>query len=325
MQGKVTLEDHFAIEATVNNSHRYGPHVWEVLRYRLLDFQEQRLRLMDESGVEIMIVSLNSPGPQAVPDVRGAVELAHQANDVLANEIAKRPDRFAGFAALPMQDPEMAIGEAQRCISDLGFKGVLVHGYTEIDGKPVHYDLPQYRPFWRAIEALDVPFYLHPRPPLAGLSPLYHGHPWLFGPRWSFAAETSLHALRLIGSGLFDDCPRLKIILGHLGEGLPFYLWRIDNANNWMNPPAPRYAAKKKVAEYFRANFHLTTSGHFNTPELINSIAEIGVDRVMFSVDYPFEDFSDAVGWFDNAEIGEADRHKIGRTNALKLFKLKDA
>jgi len=325
MQGKVTLEDHFAIEATVSNSHRYGPHVWGELRHRLLDFQEQRLRLMDEWGVEIMIVSLNSPGVQAIPDVKRAVEVARQANDVLADEVAKRPDRFVSVAALPMQDPETATRELQRCIRDLGFKGALVHGYTELDGKPVHYDLPQYRPFWRAFEALDVPFYLHPRPPLAGISPLYDGHPWLFGPRWSFAAETSLHALRLIGSGLFDDCPRLQIILGHLGEGLPFYLWRIDNANNWMKAPAPKYAAKKRVADYFHANFHLTTSGHFSTPALINSIAEIGVDRVMFSVDYPFEDFSDAVGWFDNAEIGEADRHKIGRTNALKLFKLKEA
>jgi 2,3-dihydroxybenzoate decarboxylase len=290
-----------------------------------LDFQEQRLRLMDEWGVEIMIVSLNSPGVQAIPDVKRAVEVARQTNDVLANEVAKRPDRFAGFAALPMQDPEKATDEVQRCIRDLGFKGALVHGYTEIDGKPVHYDLPQYRPFWRAFEALDVPFYLHPRPPMAGVSPLYDGHPWLFGPRWSFAAETSLHALRLIGSGLFDDCPRLQIILGHLGEGLPFYLWRIDNANKWMKPSAPGYIAKKEVADYFRANFHLTTSGHFSTPALINSIAEIGVDRIMFSIDYPFEDFSDAVVWFDNAEVGEADRYKIGRTNAMKLFKLNDA
>lgn len=163
-------------------------------------------------------------GLRAFPDVGRAVEVARQANDVLANEVAKRTDRFAGFAALPMQDPEMATNEAQRCFRDLGFKGALVYDHTEIDGKPVHYDLPQFRPFWHAFEALDVPFYLHPRPPLAGVSPLYDGHPWLFGPRWSFAAETSLHALRLIGSGLFDDCPRRPIILGHLGEGLPFYL-----------------------------------------------------------------------------------------------------
>ena len=216
---KNSLEDHFAIEVTVGYSQLFGPHVWGELRHRLLDFQEQRLRLMDEWGVEIMIASFNAPGVQAIPDVKRAIEVARQANDVLADEVAKRPDRFFGFAALPMQDPETATRELQRCTCDLGFKGALVNGYAELDGKPLHYDLPQYRPFWRALEALDVPFYLHPRPPMAGVSPLYDGHPWLFGPTWSFAAETALHALRLIGSGLFDDCPRLQIILGISARG----------------------------------------------------------------------------------------------------------
>jgi gamma-resorcylate decarboxylase len=326
MQGKVTLEDHFATEATLGDSQPFGAHVWQELRYRLLDFQEQRLQLMDQFGVEIMIASLNSPAIQAIREVKRAAEVARQANDVLAGEIAKRPDRFVGVAALPMQDAELATRELERCVKELGFKGALVNGYTELEGTKdaIHYDLPQYRPFWRALERLDVPFYLHPRPPMAGVSPLYEGHSWLFGPRWSFAAETSLHALRLIGSGLFDDCPKLQIILGHLGEGLPFYLWRIDNVNNWMKAP-PRYAAKKRVADYVHANFHVTTSGHFSTPALIDTLAEIGTDRVMFSVDYPFEDFSDAADWFDAMEISETDRRKIGRTNALKLFKLKGA
>jgi gamma-resorcylate decarboxylase len=323
MQGKVTLEDHFAIEATLGDSQPFGAHVWPELRHRLLDFQDQRLRLMDESGVAIMITSLNAPAIQGIANTKQAAELARQANDVLAGEVAKRPDRFVGVAALPMQDPEIAIKELERCIQDLGFKGALVNGYSQVGEPPkaVHYDLPQYRPFWRTVENLGIPFYLHPRPPLAGLSPLYEGHSWLFGPTWSFAAETSLHALRLIGSGLFDECPRLQIILGHLGEGLPYYLWRIDNRNNWMKAPH-KYAARKPVADYVRANFHLTTSGHFSTPALIDAIAEIGSERVMFSVDYPFEDFSDAADWFDKAEIDEADRRKIGRTNAMKLFKL---
>jgi gamma-resorcylate decarboxylase len=323
MQGKVTLEDHFAIEATLGDSQPFGAHVWPELRHRLLDFQDQRLRLMDESGVAIMITSLNAPAIQGIANTKQAAELARQANDVLAGEVAKRPDRFVGVAALPMQDPEIAIKELERCIQDLGFKGALVNGYSQVGEPPkaVHYDLPQYRPFWRTVENLGIPFYLHPRPPLAGLSPLYEGHSWLFGPTWSFAAETSLHALRLIGSGLFDECPRLQIILGHLGEGLPYYLWRIDNRNNWMKAPH-KYAARKPVADYVRANFHLTTSGHFSTPALIDAIAEVGSERVMFSVDYPFEDFSDAADWFDKAEIDEADRRKIGRTNAMKLFKL---
>jgi predicted TIM-barrel fold metal-dependent hydrolase len=326
MQGKVTLEDHFAIEETLGDSQPFGAHVWKDLGHRLVDFQDTRLRFMDETGVEIMIASLNAPAIQGIPDVKRAVELARRANDVLAEEVAKRPDRFVGVAALAMQDPESAIAELERSVKELGFKGALVNGYSQIAGstKPIHYDLPQYRPFWRAVEKLDLPFYLHPRPPMPGVSPLYDGHPWLFGPSWSFAAETSLHAMRLIGSGLFDECPRLQIILGHLGEGLPFYLWRIDNRNNWMKAPH-KYAAKKPVADYVHANFHVTTSGHFSTPALVDTIAEIGADRVMYSVDYPFEDFSDAADWFDKAEISEADRRKIGRTNALKLFKLKGA
>ena len=326
MQGKVTLEDHFAIEETLGDSQPFGAHVWKDLGHRLVDFQDTRLRFMDETGVEIMIASLNAPAIQGIPDVKRAVELARRANDVLAEEVAKRPDRFVGVAALAMQDPEAAIAELERSVKVLGFKGALVNGYSQVAGstKPIHYDLPQYRPFWRAVEKLDVPFYLHPRPPMPGVSPLYDGHPWLFGPSWSFAAETSLHAMRLIGSGLFDECPRLQIVLGHLGEGLPFYLWRIDNRNNWMKAPH-KYAAKKPVADYVHANFHVTTSGHFSTPALVDTIAEIGADRVMYSVDYPFEDFGDAAQWFDKAEISEADRRKIGRTNALKLFKLKGA
>src|SRR5215813_2540475 len=339
MQGKVTLEDHFAIEATLGDSQPFGPHVWGELRHRLLDFQDQRLRLMDATGVEIMIASLNAPAIQGIADAKEAAQVARRANDVLAAEISnrsgrfeisaartsKRPDRFVGVAALPMQEPETATQELERCIKDLGFKGALVNGYSQTNdpGRVVHYDVPQYRPFWRTVESLDVPFYLHPRPPSV-LSPHYEGHSWLIGPTWTFAAETSVHALRLIGSGLFDEHPRLQIILGHLGEGLPYYLWRIDNRNNWMKAPH-KYAARKPVAAYFRANFYLTTSGHFSTPALVDAIAEIGPERVMFSVDYPFEDFSDAADWFDQAPITETDRRKIGRTNAMRLFKLPEA
>jgi gamma-resorcylate decarboxylase len=324
MQGKVTLEDHFATKTTLGDSQVFGTHVWSELGPRLLDFQDKRLRLMDEAGIEIMIASLNAPAIQAIHDVARAVEVAREANDVLAQEIARRPDRFVGVAALPMQDPEQATAELQRCVKELSFKGALVNGFSQV-GSPdtaVYYDLPQYRPFWRAVESLDVPFYLHPRNPLPGSIRGYEGHDWLLGPNWAFHAETAVHALRLVGSGLFDECPRLQIVLGHLGEGLPYYLWRIDNRNSWMKAPH-KYAAKKRVADYFRANFHVTTSGHFSTPAMLDAVAELGVERVMFSVDYPFEDFGEAAEWFDHAKISEGDRVKIGRTNAIKLFKLK--
>jgi len=324
MQGKIALEEHFAIESTLADSKVFGAHVWEELGPRLTDFQDKRLPLMDASGVELMILSLNAPAVQAIHDVKRAIEVAREANDVMAAEIQKRPDRFAGFAALPMQDPDAAARELTRCVKDLGFVGALVNGFSQA-GKAdsaLYYDLPQYRPFWRTLAELEVPFYLHPRNPLPGEVRGYDGHNWLLGPNWAFHAETAVHALRLIGCGLFDEYPNLQIILGHLGEGIPAYLWRIDNRNNWMKAPH-KYAAKKPVTNYFRSNFVVTTSGNFSTSALNQSIAEIGVERVLWSADYPFEDISDAAEWIDAAPLGKADRGKIVRDNAVKLFKLK--
>jgi len=324
MHNKIALEEHFATEATLGDSKLFGPHVWSQLGPRLLDIQDMRLREMDRHGIEMMILSLNASAVQAIHDIERAIAVAKEANDVLAEEIRKRPRRFAGFAALAMQDPEAAAAELTRCVKELGFVGALVNGFSQI-GTPdnvTYYDLPQYRPFWRIIEAIDVPFYLHPRNPLPAWSRQYEGHNWLLGPNWAFAAETAVHALRLIGSGLFDECPKLKIVLGHLGEGIPVQLWRIDGRNGWMKAPH-KYPAKHGVGHYFKKHFHLTTSGNFHTPSLNNVVTEMGVDRVMFSVDWPFEGVDEGAEWFDKAEISEADRVKIGRDNAIKLFKLK--
>jgi len=324
MQGKIALEEHFAIPATLGDSKVFGAQVWDTLGPRLLDIQDMRLKEMDRHGVEMMILSLNAPAVQAIHDVKRAVDVARQANDALAEDVRKRPARFAAFAALPMQDPDAAVAELTRCVKDLGFVGALVNGFSQA-GTPdsvLYYDLPQYRPFWRAVEALGVPFYLHPRNPLPSWSRAYEGHNWMLGPNWAFAAETAVHALRLIGSGLFDECPNLQIVLGHLGEGIPVQLWRIDGRNGWMKEPH-RYAAKHGVGHYFREHFHVTTSGNFHTPSLVNVMSEIGAERVMFSVDWPFEDVGEGCDWFDQAQIGEADRARIGRDNAIKLFKLK--
>ena len=323
MQGKIALEEHFAVAATLSDSQVFGAHVWSELGPRLTDFQDKRLRLMDASGVEIMILSLNAPAVQAIWDVKRAIHVAREANDVLAAEIKKRPDRFAGFAALPMQDPDEAARELTRCVRELGFVGALVNGFSQAGSadSALYYDLPQYKSFWQTAADLDVPFYLHPRNPLPGTIGAYDGHNWLLGPNWAFHAETAVHALRLIGAGLFDAHPGLQIILGHLGEGIPAYLWRIDNRNSWMKAPH-KYAAKKSVADYFRNNFVVTTSGNFSTSALNQAIEEIGVARVLWSADYPFEDISDAAEWIDAAPLSEEDRLKIGRTNAQKLFKL---
>ena len=324
MKGKIGLEEHFAIEETIMDSHGFlAEKIWPELKSRLLDIEEKRVEFMDKYGVEMMILSLNAPAIQAIPDADIAIQTAQKSNNFLAEQIQNRPDRFAGLAALPMQDPEAAIRELERCINDLGFVGVLVNGFSQIgDSKnAIYLDLVQYRPFWHAVEELSMPFYLHPRNPLPDHSQIYEGHPWLLGPTWAFGQETAVHALRLMCSGLFDDCPNLKIILGHMGEGLPFSMWRVDNRNAWVNEP-PAYPAKKLISEYFSENFYITTSGNFRTQALINTMLEIGSDRILFSSDYPFEDVGQAAIWFDQAEISENDREKIGRTNALNLFKL---
>lgn len=323
MQGKIALEEHFAIDQTVIDSEQMegGTGAWSKIRERLLDTQDLRLAEMDRSGIELAILSLNAPTIQAITDKAEAIDLARKANDALAEKIAKRPDRFAGFAALPMQDPEAASQELVRCVDELGFVGALVNGFSQVDtaDSAVYYDIPDYRPFWACVHDLDVPFYLHPRAPIPSQKLAYEGHPWLTNSVWGFGAETSLHALRLIASGLFDDFPRLQIVLGHLGEGIPYDIWRMDH----RIARTPRgYPAKKTASEYLRANFNFTTSGNFSDPTLRCALAEMAVDRIMFSVDYPFEQSVDAASWFDNTEMTDEDRLKIGRTNAIKLFKL---
>lgn len=318
MDGKIGLEEHFALEGTLGDSESFtAKATWQGLRANLLDIQDQRLRQMDDHGIEIMILSLNSPAVQAVTDLTAAAEIARRANDVLAEQIARRPDRFRGFAALPMQDPEHASRELERCVKDLGFKGALVNGFSQVNSRDnaVYYDIKPYWDFWQTVQSLNVPFYLHPREP--SQLKAYEGHPWLIGPAYGFGAETGLHALRLMGSGLFDQYPALKIILGHLGEALPFTLFRIDERIAW-SPMG--YPAKKKVSQYFAENFYVTTAGNFRDQSLIATILEIGADRILFSTDYPFEDVAQAARWFESAPISEQDRLKIGRKNAMELF-----
>ena len=324
MKGKIGLEEHFAIDETISDSVGFlDDKVWPKLKENLLDFREKRIGIMDQYNIQMMILSLNAPAVQAIHEPKRAIEISVRSNDVLAEEVNRLPDRFAGLAALPMQSPEVAIEELERCVKDLGFIGILVNGFSQI-GDPesaIYLDLPQYRDFWKKVEELDVPFYLHPRNPLPSDARIYDGHPWLLGPTWAFGQETAVHALRLMCSGLFDDFPNLKIILGHMGEGLPFNLWRVDNRNAWVNEP-PSYPAKKTISHYFQENFYITTSGNFSTPALLTTMLEVGVDRILFSTDYPFEAVSHAANWFDNLDISENDMKKIGRENSKMLFKL---
>ncbi|HUF80781.1 MAG TPA: amidohydrolase family protein [Burkholderiales bacterium] len=325
MKGKIGLEEHFAIEDTLMDSRGFFPDdVWSEVKDRILDLHGRRLRLMDEHGMQMMVLSLNAPAIQAIPDAGKADEIARKANDFLAEQVQKRPDRFQGLAALPLQDPDLAARELERCVKDLGMVGALANGFSQIGDVDIiaYYDERQYWPFWQVVEQLDVPFYLHPRNPLPQHARIYDGHGWLMGPTWAFGHETAVHALRMMGSGLFDKYPKLAIVLGHMGEGLPFSMWRIDHCNAWI-PNRHSYPAKKKIADSFQANFHITTSGNFNTPALLNTMMAVGADRILFSTDWPFENIDHAAVWFDACTISEEDRLKIGRTNALKLFKLK--
>jgi 2,3-dihydroxybenzoate decarboxylase len=327
VQGKIALEEHFAHPDTLRDSAGFVPDShWPILERRILDIHDERLREMDRHGIEMMILSLNAPAVQAIADPKRASEVARRANDYLAEAVAKRPHRFQAFAALAMQDADEATKEIERCVKDLGFRGGLVNGFSqtsEVDGgkTPVYLDLPRYRDFWAKVAALDVPFYLHPRNPLPQDARIYEGHPWLLGPTWAFGQETAVHALRLMCSGLFDTHPNLQIVLGHMGEGLPFNIWRCDNRNKWLKQP-PRYPAKRLLSEYFQENFHITVSGNFSTPALLASMQVMSADRIMFSADWPFEAIEEAAAWFDACPISELDRQKIGRGNAVRLFKL---
>jgi gamma-resorcylate decarboxylase len=320
LHGKIALEEHFALAEVFDHNHA-GKNLPPAFRSQILDLDEIRLAEMDRGGLELCILSLDSPGIQGVPDTSEAISLARRANDHLAQNIAKNPKRFRGFAALPMQDPQAAAQELTRCVRELGFVGALVNGFSQVGAADsvVYYDLPQYRPFWATVQDLDVPFYLHPRRPLETGMRAYEGHAWLAGAPWGFAVETSIHALRLMGSGLFDEYPRLKIILGHLGEGIPHGIWRTDNR---IYRGSISLKTQRPLASYLRENCYITTSGNFRTQALTNVILEIGADRVLYSVDYPFEDVVEAQTWLDHCAISDADRIKIARGNAQKLFHL---
>ena len=319
MDGKIGLEEHFAIAETLHDSKGFlGDAVWPELESRLLDIQEKRLRLMDAHGMELMLLSLNAPAVQAIPDPARAAEMARRANDFLAREVAKRPQRFQGLAALAMQDPDEATRELRRCVRELGFRGALVNGFSQVrdPNSMVYLDDARHRGFWAELEKLDVPFYLHPRNPLPSAAQIYEGHPWLLGPTWAFGQETAVHALRLMASGLFDAHPRLKIILGHLGESLPFSAWRINMAlSRGADKPS-------NFRDTFCEHFWITTSGNFSTPALMCCIMEMGVDRILFSVDYPFVPNPPGTKWMADLPLSLEDRVKILSGNVKRLLRM---
>lgn len=328
MDNKWALEEHLstkennAVWDSSGESARNGKTLTDYVEAHLLDVDD-RLKIMDSTGIERVILSLTSPGIQSIVDSATAISVARDTNDLVkAHYIDAHPDRFSMFACLPTQDPGAAAAELERSVRELGAVGALINGYTNVgdDQSGVYLDDPGFAPLWAKVAELDVPVYLHPREPLPNQTRIYDGYSSLVGSAWGFAHETATHAVRLMLSGLFDEYPGIQIILGHLGEGLPFLLPRLEHRLDKQHEGVGLGNAKRRVSHYFNDNFHVTTSGHFHTRTLFNTISEIGVDRVMFSADYPYESMEEAATWFDTSLLSHNDSKKVGRENARALF-----
>jgi 2,3-dihydroxybenzoate decarboxylase len=282
------------------------------LQRKLDDLGAVRIREMDEAGIDVQVLSENNPATQNL-DAESAVRLARASNDLLHEAVRAHPDRFAGFATLPTPNPKAAADELERTVTKLGFKGAMIMGLTH--GRFM--DDKQFWPIFERAVALDVPVYIHPTMPLKVVHEAYFKeYPVLAGAPLGFTIETLTHTFRLIMSGLFDALPALKIIVGHLGETAPFLLWRTDDLVN-ARAPLP-----KAFSDYYRTHFWLTTSGAFSDSALTCSITEMGVERILFSVDWPFQPNLGGRKWLDAAPVSERDRALIFGGNAKTLLKL---
>lgn len=282
---------------------------------RLDDVGALRLREMDEAGIDIQVLSHASPSLQKL-DAESATRLARGVNDRLAETVRAHPDRFAAFAALPTPDPGAAANELERAVTKLGFKGAMVHGLTG----GLFLDDRRFWPIFERAEALDVPLYLHPAVPHPAVIEAYYKdyaerHPGILRAAWGFTVETATQGIRLVLSGVFDAYPNLKIILGHMGEGLPFYLWRISHGLRGS-------LAEKSFRDIFCEHFWITTSGFFSDPALLCCVMEMGIDRILFSVDYPYADNLPGAKWTETLPLCAEDKEKLLNGNARRLLKL---
>ncbi len=279
---------------------------------RLYDVGEERIRLMDEADIDIQVLSHGSPSTQELSAEDGP-EIARGVNDRLFETIQLRPDRLAGFAVIPTAAPEAAADELERCVKDLGFKGAMIHGMT--DGQ--FHDDRKFWPIYQRAEALDVPIYFHPSAQhKAVVDAYYPDHTYLSRASWGYTVETATQAIRLVVGGVCEEYPRLKIVLGHLGETLPFLVERIDET---LKRPG---GAPLSFREIFTRNFYITTSGNFSTPALLCCIMELGIDRIMFSVDYPHADNLAGTEWMKGVPLCAEDKEKILSGNAKRLLKM---
>ena len=343
---KIALEEHFHTKDFVD--HLYGRHEWprrELIEIEgkrfvrdwwsqtgcrlmdadqpnpLVDLGEGRLAQMDEAGIDMQVLSLSFPGVEMFDAAEGA-DLSRRVNNELSLVVRRYPDRFAGLATLAPQDTRAAADELSRAVEDLGLKGAMINGH--IRGE--YLDDRKYWGIFDRAEKLDVPIYIHPKMPSPDMIKPYLTYPGLASAMLGFPAEASLHAMRLILSGVFDAYPRLKIILGHLGEALPFWLWRLDSrfGEEKGDPASAAFyrGLRKSPAQYFRDNFYVTLSGMFWQPVLHFVSSVLGSDRIMFATDYPYESSKEASRFMDIVEMEDADRERICHGNAERILRL---
>lgn len=332
MLGKVALEEAFqppwAMESAIGSN--IGLYVYperEAEYTSGIGNIQDRVLEARATGVGYSICSLTVPGIQGERNPALAEDFATRSNNWIAEQIKQFPTELGAFGAVSMHNPKQAVVEMTRCIKELGFHGIMVNNWQhaiKANGEEtlLLYDGPEYDVFWSALEELDVPLYIHPAGPEGIIKDLlYKDHPYLIGPPQSFAVDVSTHVLGLITNGVFDRHPKAQIIMGHMGERLPF---DFDRTHRWLEKveKARGMVAKKTIYDYFKDNIWITTAGQFSTLVLQFCINMVGADRILYSVDFPYECYQDASDWFDNVNINTRDKLKIGRENAKKLLKL---
>lgn len=318
-QRVIAIEEHYwdkEVAATFApaDSVRGAPGIAE----RLYDLGEIRIKEMDEAGIDMQVLSHGAPATQR-SDAETSVKLAQGANDRLCDIVGAHPDRFAAFACLPTPNPMAAADELERCVRNLGFKGAMVHGLTN----GVFFDDKRFWPIFERAQELDVPLYLHPATPHPAVVEVYYkdylqDFPSLLNAAWGFTVETATQGIRLVLSGVFDAYPDVKIILGHMGESLPFSLWRITHALARQGNRDRSFSFR----DYFCKHFWITTSGNFSNPALLCSVMEMGADRILFSVDYPYVMNQPAAEWIPTIPLSAEDKTKILSGNAERLLRL---
>jgi len=320
----ITLEEHFVTPAFLDGPGRRLKDAAKIpgspvagVPERLCDIGEGRIAEMDAANISMQVLSLTAPGMEQL-DPSEAIAMARDVNDYLASAVRKHPSRFAGFATLPTPAPDKAAAELERTVRDYGFKGAMINGHVR--GR--YLDDKFFWPIFERAEALNVPIYVHPTyPPQPVIDASYSGFApavveALMGPGWGWHIETAVHVIRIILGGVFDRFPKLQVVIGHMGEGLPFMLPRLDTMHTSLTK------LTRPISAYLRENVHYTFSGFNFTATFLDLFMEVGVDRIMFSADHPYGSMTRARAFLDNLPVSTADRERIAHGNAERLFRL---